>query len=78
MIQGKSQCSVVDIGLVQLTVFKVCFHLEDETGFVTSSKMLNLQARRICQTAPVKCHSSKGLAIGCLPKNSETGLWVAV
>ena len=71
MIQGKSQCSVVDIRPVQLTVFKVYFHLKVETGFVASSKMLSVQARRICHTATVKCHSSKGPVTGCLPKRQS-------
>ena len=74
VIQGKPQCSVVGIGLVQLTVFKVCLHLEVETGFVTLPEMLNLQARRIHQIVTVKCHTSKGLATGCLPKRQPCKL----
>ena len=42
VIQRKSQYSVVDIRLLQPAVFKVCFHVEVETGFVASSKRLNL------------------------------------
>ena len=42
MAQVKLQYSVFDIGLVQLTVLKVCFHLEVETGFVILPKMFNL------------------------------------
>ena len=71
MVQGKSQCSVLDIRMAQLTVLKVCFHLKVETGFVTSPKMFNLQARRTCQIATVRCHCSKGLANECLPKRQS-------
>ena len=49
-------------------VLEVCFYLEVETGFVTPPKMFNLQARVTCQIVIVRCHCSKGLATGCLPK----------
>ena len=52
-------------------VLEVCFHLKVETGFVTSPKMFNLQARRTCQIAIVRCHCSKGLATECLPKRQS-------
>ena len=52
-------------------VLEVCFHLEVETGFVTSPKMFNLQARVTCQIATVRCHCSKGLATECLPKRQS-------
>ena len=42
MVQEKSQSSVVAIRLMQLTIFKACFHLEVETGFMTSLEMLKL------------------------------------
>ena len=82
MVQGKSQCSVLDIRMAQLTVLKVCFHLKVETGFLISPKIFNLQAQRTCQIATVRCHCSKGLAMGCLPTHSlpgtETGLGIVV
>ena len=71
VVQGKPQCSVLDIRMAQLTVLKVCFRLKVETGIVTSPKMFNLQARGTCQIATVRCHCSKGLATGCLPKRQS-------
>ena len=47
MVRGKSQCSVLDIGTAQLTVLKVRFHLEVETGFVTSPKMFNYRHKGV-------------------------------
>ena len=76
MIQGRSQCSVEDIRVMQLTVFRVCFHLEVETRFATSSKMLNLQARMIWQIVTVKCYSSKSLVIRRLPKRQSVRDWI--
>ena len=52
-------------------VLKVCFHSDVETEFVILPKMFNLQAQRTCQIVTVKCHCSKGLATGYLPKRQS-------
>ena len=78
MVQGKLQSSVLDIRIVQLTVLKVCFHLEVETGFVILPKMFNLQAQRTCQIAS----AAEALQPGVFPKGNlkgtETGLGIVV
>ena len=54
--------------LVPLNVFKVLLFTWNLNWFVTSPEMFNIQVGRICQIVIVWCHSSKGLATGCLLK----------
>lgn len=82
MFQGKSQFSVVDIRLVQLTIFKVCLHLEVMKWVYDITKDARFTGKKDLSVDSVKCHARKGFATGCLPKHSgpdsQTGVWVVV
>ena len=82
MIQGKSQCSVVDIRLMQLTVFKVCFHLEVELDLWHHQRCSICRQERSVKLSLLIIIPSKALQLDVFPKDSlvdsETSLWVVV
>ena len=73
VVQGKSQCSVLDIRMSQLTVLKVCFHLEVETRFVISPKIFNYRYEGPVKLPLLDVIAARALQLDVFPKDSLTG-----